>query len=154
MAGEKKSNPPPIVVSCPSAFPLSKRKRSRLERPSDERDSATTKKKKLLDWHDTAKEVRKLGATAFEGVQKRNYQDEEYKRLTGRQRKKHHVPLPIVRGIRKKAAERQARTESEAKQAGIVMPKKAKKRTNQEYNPQGPAPSIGKVKNGVLKVKK
>ena len=153
MAGEKKSNPPPIVVSCPSAFPLSKRKRSRPERPSDEQDSAT-KKKKLLDWHDTAKEVRKLGATAFEGVQKRNYQDEEYKRLTGRQRKKHHVPLPIVRGIRKKAAERRARTELEAKQAGIVMPKKAKKRTNQEYNPQGPAPSIGKVKNGVLKVKK
>jgi Domain of unknown function (DUF4602) len=149
------------VVQCPSAFPISTRKRPPppagasaivASAPAQAKQAAEPN---FLDWRETAKEVRAFGATAFEGKQKRNFKDEQYKLLTGRSPKKHQVPLPIVRGIRKKAAEREKRKMEEARQAGIIIPKQQTKkkkvdRTSQVY---GPAPSIGAVHQGVLKLK-
>lgn len=114
------------------------------------------KKEKFLDWDDTAREIHKLGATAFEGKQKRDYKAEEYERLTGRKLKHHHVPLPIVRAIAKKAEQREKQRLDEAREAGLVIPtaaakkKKGKDRTSDIY---GPAPSIGFLKQGVFKLK-
>lgn len=117
------------------------------------------KKAKLLDWHQTAKEVRRLGATAFVKQQKRAYQDEEYYKLTGRQRKQQSMPLPMVRGIRKKAAAREAAAAAAAKAAGRVLPQSSKQQQNRDKKKQnrgnyGPAPSIGFVKKGVLQLKR
>ena len=112
-----------------------------------------------MDWHDTAKEIRNYGATAFVGKQKRDYEDEQYYQLTGRHKKKHQVPLPIVRGIKKAAAKRDARAREEAKAAGIVLPTSQTKNKRQEentydstYRTYGPAPSVGFMKNGILRV--
>lgn len=122
--------------------------------------SSRNSNKHLLDWHETAKEIRAYGATAFERQQKRDYQDEQYLQLTGRHKKKHQVPLPIVRGIRKAAEKREAKRRLEAQQAGIVLPKKAvpaaKKvgKSLQKYQQDGPAPNIGFTKNGVYRVSK
>ena len=52
----------------------------------------------------------------------RQHQKEQYELLTGRTKKQHAVPLPIVRGIRKKAVAREARIRQEAQDAGIVLP--------------------------------
>ncbi|KAG7371752.1 protein of unknown function DUF4602 containing protein [Nitzschia inconspicua] len=167
------------VVSCPSAFPISEKKKidSNNKRPFIRNDKKIPQQShnnnnnnnnnkqnnessiKLLDWHETAKEVRALGATAFERKQKRDYEDEQYFLLTGRHKKKHQVPLPIVRGIRKAAEKREAKKRQEAQQAGIVLPKKstnAKKagKSFQKYQQDGPAPNIGFTKNGVYRVSK
>jgi hypothetical protein len=131
------------------------------KRPRDsEQPSNPSKKKqdapKLLDWHETTKEIRAYGATAFVGQQKRNYQDEQYFQLTGRHLKKQKVPLPIVRGIRKAAAKRNAKLREEAQKAGVVLPKTSqeekKKAADSTYRSHGPAPSIGFMKHGVYRV--
>jgi len=124
----------------------------------------TKKHEKLLDWHETVREVRKLGAAGFVKKQKRDYEDEEYKRLTGRERKRQYVPLPILRGIKKKRIQREATAMAEARAAGMAVPKSlASSSTNKETKlsrqkkqsrKHGPAPSIGFVKKGVLQVKK
>lgn len=148
------------VVVCPTGFPVSNKRKTHTtplpalnetlnsgDRPNPSR---------FLDWHDTAKEVRDLGATGFSGKKKRAYQDEQYKVLTGRDKKKHQVPLPIVRGIQKKAAERDARELKAAKEAGIVLPRTANKakfkKSNATSRVHGPAPSIGFMRKGVLRV--
>mmetsp|Transcript_18945 Transcript_18945/g.52634 ORF Transcript_18945/g.52634 Transcript_18945/m.52634 type:complete len:196 (-) Transcript_18945:1548-2135(-) len=159
------------VVQCPTGFPPFRtgakhtKATGSNQRPladdEQDRDRPSTKAK-FLDWNETAKEIRDYGATAFERKQKRAYEDEEYFKLTGRQKKKTKVPLPIVRGIRKKAAEREARQIREAREAGIVVPSKSRKagkddvrssasnKINRHY---GPAPSVGFMKKGVLRVK-
>ena len=142
-----------VVVQCPSDFPtlssgMPSRKRDTNPRPA--------RREKFLDWDDTAREIHKFGATAFEGKQKRDYKDEEYERLTGRKKKHHQVPLPIVRAIAKKAAEREKKRLDEAREAGLVIPSaagKKKKGRDRSSDVYGPAPSIGFLKNGVLKVK-
>lgn len=144
-----------VVVTCPSDFPtltsgMPSRKRDNNPRP------AALGREKFLDWDETAREIHKLGATAFEGKQKRDYKDEEYERLTGRKKKHHQVPLPIVRAIAKKAAEREKKRLDEAREAGLVIPSaagKKKKGRDRSSDIYGPAPSIGFLKNGVLKVK-
>ena len=170
-ASSKKTKPKREVqvVSCPTAFPISTKKSRK--RPRDQRNNtipenkdlslhhATSKSsssKRLLDWNETAKEVRAYGATAFIGKEKRDYEDEKYFALTGRHKKKQHVPLPIVRGIKKAAAKRDAKMRREAKEAGIIMPKvrKEKKKDSSTYNNYGPAPSIGFMKNGIFQVSK
>jgi len=162
---KKRQRPQVEVIVCPSSFPTSSTKKAR--RSSNDRslsDEGTTrtsthsKNQRLLDWNKTAEEVRSLGATAFVGQQKRSYQDEQYKLLTNREKKQQRVPLPIVRGIKKKAAIRQARQLQEAKEAGLVIPKqqKAKKKNDNatnKWNVHGPAPSIGFVSKGMLKLK-
>ncbi len=98
-----------------------------------------------------------MGANGFVGKKKREFEDEAYKRLTGRERKHHKVPLPIVRGIQKKAAQRRARELEEARQAGIVLPneEKSKKRSpgKDVTRVHGPAPSVGFMNKGILRVK-
>ena len=150
------------VVKAPGAFPISKtassRKRSREKNTErDEQPQANSgKSSKLLDWDETAKEIRAYGATAFVGKQKRNYQDEEYLKLTGRQKKKPQTPLPILRGIKKAAAKREAKEREEARQAGIVLPKAKKEdeKKDSTYRSYGPAPNIGFMKGGVFRVQK
>lgn len=149
------------VIKAPGAFPISNtaraRKRSR-ETTKERTESQTNsgKSPKLLDWDDTAKEVRAFGATAFVGKQKSNYKDEEYFKLTGRHKKKPQTPLPILRGINKAAAKREAKERQEAIQAGIVLPKakKESQKFDSTYKSYGPAPNIGFMKGGVFRVKK
>ena len=152
----KKKKREVLKFSCHPDFPISKKPKRNSPDDNDAPPSDKKSKQRLLDWHDTAHEIRSLGATGFVGQQKRNFDDEQYERLTGRKRKKHQVPLPIVRGIRKKAEERLARQIQEAKDAGTVLPKsltqkkaKAKDKTARIH---GPAPTVGFMKKGVLKV--
>ena len=166
------------VVSCPSAFPISdrssssassaataNRKRPRQQSPNGKSSSSSSDRgskndrssSKFLDWHDTAKEIRNYGATAFVGKAKRNYEDEQYYQLTGRHKKKQKMPLPMVRGLKKAAAKREQRQREEAKAAGIVLPAQSKKQgkdsaRDSAYRSYGPAPSVGFMKNGVLRV--
>jgi hypothetical protein len=157
------------VVSCQSSFPISTKTpdpnhpsvlRAASKEESQLKKDKRRREKEMLDWHDTAKEVRALGATKFIGKQKRNYQDEHYKQLTGRDKKKHQVPLPIVRGIKKKAAEREARELQEAKESGLILPsqtvqaggKKAKVK-DKSARIHGPAPTIGFMKKGMFSYK-
>lgn len=171
----KRDRPEVQVVSCPPAFPISKRKRPdptpggsarALESvttasPQPNKPQPQAAATELLDWHETAKEVRNYGAKAFEGQQKRNYKDEQYRLLTGRSPKKQRVPLPIVRGIRKAAEKREKKALEEARQAGIVLPKsqstasasKRKDRADRTSQMFGPAPSIGSLHKGILKLK-
>lgn len=152
------------VVKCPSAFPIStnvarqKRHRSADGNEREPNHAKNAPAANLLDWHETAKEIRAYGATAFVGQQKRDYKDEQYYKLTGRHQKKQQVPLPIVRGINKARAKREAKAKEEARQAGVVLPKSADKSTqnrkayDRTYEKFGPAPSIGFTKNGIFRV--
>jgi len=150
------------VVECPGGFPLSQKPNKRQREPASVSDTPNEKRppksKSLLDWNTTVQQVRSYGATAFVGKQKRNFEDEQYKLLTGRHRKKHQVPLPIVRGIQKKAAARHVRELREAKEAGIVLPtvstKRKDKKGSSASDVHGPAPSIGFMSKGVLRLKK
>jgi hypothetical protein len=190
-ATSSQERPKVQLVSCPSAFPISVRKSQadHRKRPHGDRgvnnsnsnsnnhnnnhnsnktstsaSSSNPSTTKLLDWHETAKEVRAYGATAFARKKKRKFEDEQYFQLTGRHRKKPKVPLPIVRGIRKAAEKREAKLRLEAQQAGIVLPKKSlpisanSKKQNgksfQKYQQDGPVPSIGFTKNGIYRVSK
>lgn len=162
-SAQKKSKPKREVqvVACPSAFPIStKSVGKKRPREQEERNSArkqTSKKdNNLLDWHDTAKEIRAYGASAFVGKQKRDYEDEAYFKLTGRNKKREKVPLTILRGIKKAAAKREAKAREEAREAGTVVPRAQKetKKRSSAYENYGPAPNIGFMKNGVFKVQK
>lgn len=167
----KRSNPTQVkpkrevqVFSCPAAFPISSKPASKKRARDGTQGSGSSSTRhasgrkrndgNLLDWHDTAKEIRAYGATAFVGKQKRDYEEEQYFKLTGRHKKKPKVPLPILRGIKKAAAKRDARAREEAKQAGIILPKAKKegKKYDSTYDNYGPAPSIGFMKNGVFRV--
>ena len=107
--------------------------------------------------------------TIIERKKFRMHQNEQYELLTGRKKKQHAVPLPIVRGIKKKAIAREERIRKEAKDAGIVLPmnslttttkpsskqkEQMKKQQNFKMNQQhGPAPSIGFMKQGMYQVR-
>jgi hypothetical protein len=179
-AATKRPRPEVQVVVCGAAFPISTkppkppRQPESSSVPSKEGGKYDRKRRKpngdhnnrseqAYNWHDTVKEVRSLGSTAFTGTQKRQHVDDQYKLLTGRDPKKQRVPLPIVRGLKKKAAARQARQWQEAKEAGIVLPtatvaaaaaKQQKKKKDSTNRVHGPAPSIGFVKQGVYRVSK
>jgi hypothetical protein len=146
---------PVVVISSGQAFPLSAKPSKSLR--THEKPSAPTKSNKTteFDFSQASQEIRHFGSKQFAGKSKKEYEDEQYFKLTGRKRKKHQVPLPIVRGIKKKAAEREARAREEAKQAGIVLPqpKKAKKEYDNTSRIHGPAPSVGFMKKGILRVK-
>lgn len=151
-----RQNRPVEVITSTSAFPVS-RKPSKPVRtiPKPLAQSKSSKDPSDFDFTRASQEIRHFGAQQFAGKSKREYEDEQYFKLTGRKRKKHQVPLPIVRGIQKKAAERDARAREEAKQAGIVLPqsKKTKKQNDNTSRVHGPAPSVGFMKKGILRVK-
>lgn len=158
------------VIACPSEFPGASTNRQPRQHNNNNNDTWTTpmmkernKNKKKdrdgLSWHETAHEIHALGAQGFQGKQKKRHEAEEYERLTGMKKKQHKVPLPIVRGIQKKAAERQTRLLKEARAAGLVLPttmtknKRKKKERDRTSDIHGPAPSIGFVNKGVFKYK-
>jgi len=164
---------PVTVVSAPSSsFPdfskfsdynyLKKKDGDRRSGGGRSNDNHRSKNGIEIDFDETVREIRSLGSTQFTGKQKRQYEDEKYRELTGREKKKQKVPLKIVRGIKKKAAIRERRIEQENKEAGIVTASTNKKKMNKGYSEQnrkdsrihGPAPSIGFTKNGVLSVRK
>lgn len=151
------------VVKAPTAFPISSTAKNSERQRSREHDLEHQDKKtgsgrpsKLLDWHDTAKEIRAYGAKAFVGKQKTDYEDEQYFALTGRHKKKPKTPLPILRGIKKAAAKREAKERQEAREAGIVIPKAKQetKKSSSTYRLYGPAPNIGFMKGGVFRAQK
>ena len=154
------------VVKCPSAFPISTKakKRPRSDHNNNNSNEANRSGKKasaskLLDLHDTAKEIRAYGAQAFIGKQKRDYEDEKYYQLTGRHKKKNSCPLPLVRGLRRAAAKREKKALEEARKSGLVIPKQKeenskKSMTDADYRKFGPAPNIGFMKSGVYRVSK
>ena len=151
------------VVSCQPDFPISTKPRENREVAQEGQEELQQSfrgdnRNQNLDWNDTAHEIRSLGASAFVGQQKRNFEDETYEKLTGRKKKRQHVPLPIARGIKKKAAERLDRQIKEAKESGMVLPKsltrKKKKAVDSTSRIHGPAPSVGFMSKGMLKIKK
>ncbi len=170
--GKNKKRKPVVVVSTPSAFPdftsfgtsdgkPAKRKKDTSNSNVNSNrngDSTGTSKRKLgveIDFDDAIREVHKLGSTQFTGKQKKEYEAEAYKALTGREKKKQKVPMKIVRGIKKAAAKREKRVEIENKEAGIVTAvkrgkvKKSYSETNRRNRDiHGPAPDIGFMKGG------
>jgi len=160
----KKDRKPVVVVSAPlSAFPdfstfgdgTSKSKKKYTSKES------SGKKGIDLDFDDTVREIHTLGSTQFIGKQKKDYEKELYKKLTGREKKKQKVPVKIVRGIKKAAAKRESRMMMEMKDAGIVTAVKnaSEKKSYSEKNRRdsrihGPSPSAGFMSKGMLRVQK
>lgn len=170
----KRQRPEVQVVNCPAAFPLSQSslltgtpgtKRIIPSPPNDDSARMVVPARPVndIDIREATKEIRSLAATGFERKTRRAYEDEQYQLLTGRKKKKHMVPLPIVRGIRKKAQQREARAIQEAREAGLVLPptqknhkEKATSKRDKETSMRrvhGPAPSVGFMSKGVLRLK-
>jgi hypothetical protein len=158
-----------VVVQCPSDFPDFSSTHKRPPSFSQQREQEwkgrklqREKDRKLLDFDETVREIHALGSTAFTGKQKRKHLDTQYEELTGRKKKKHSVPLPIVRGIRKKAEQREKRELQELKESGVVTHRSAKKSGNNDTQNarkknervHGPAPDNGFLVKGVLRVEK
>ena len=167
------------VVMCPSAFPDfrsidgSKRRSSNSSSAAAasrrESSSYATASGNEIDMDEAIREVHALGSTGFAGKQARKHKEAQYKALTGRDMKRQKVPLPIVRGIKKKRAEREARAEAEQKEAGVVTSTNSKKNRDRQkakaYSQErrksdsmrmayGPSPDVGFMKGGVLRVKR
>jgi hypothetical protein len=148
------------VIIAPTSFPprISSgptRKDSFKNRQAESNDK---KVENTLDLRETMREVYEMGSTLFEGKQKKQYESEKYKALTGRDKKQQRVPLKIRRGIQKKASIREARKLAEARDAGIVLKStthegKTRDRINHS-KVYGPVPSIGFTKKGILHVPK
>ena len=122
-----------------------------------------------IDMDEAVREVHALGSTGFAGKQARKHKEAQYKALTGRDMKRQKVPLPIVRGIKKKRAEREARAEAEQREAGVITSTNSKKDRDRKkakaYSQErrksdsmrtayGPSPDVGFMKGGVLRVKR
>jgi Domain of unknown function (DUF4602) len=176
----KKTRPAVQIVQCQSAFPVSKNskyKKAMLQpqRPQEDQQQQRTKDGKStargkpppsedLDFAMVSREIRHLGATAFVKQQKKSFEDEQYERLTGRKRKGLKVPIPILRGRYKKQVARDAAAAQHAKESGIVLESSSsstnkRQRRQQKSNSNsnesrvyGPAPSVGFVAKGILRV--
>ena len=122
-----------------------------------------------IDMDEAIREVHALGSTGFARKQARKHKEAQYKALTGRDMKRQKVPLPIVRGIKKKRAEREARAEAEQREAGVITSTNSKKDRDRKkakaYSQErrksdsmrtayGPSPDVGFMKGGVLRVKR
>lgn len=152
------------VVVAGTGFPISKRSsQSTKHQPSSKAQSYVQPKRQekslVLDLNEAKRDVRNYGATAFVGNKKKSFEEEQYKLLTGRDKKKPKIPPNIAREIRKRHAKKEAEAIEEAKKAGFVLPKsdtsKAKKNKDRDTSfSHGPAPSVGFVKNGMLKLSK
>ena len=123
----------------------------------------------VIDMDEAIREVHALGSTGFAGKQARKHKEAQYKALTGRDMKRQKVPLPIVRGIKKKRAEREARAGAEQREAGVITSTNSKKDRDRKkakaYSQErrksdsmrtayGPSPDVGFMKGGVLRVKR
>uniref|UniRef100_A0A7S4N1Q6 Uncharacterized protein n=1 Tax=Odontella aurita TaxID=265563 RepID=A0A7S4N1Q6_9STRA len=186
-AGKRRARKAVEVVSCPSAFPDfgvfgggggGKRRRRSAEGSVPDRGVGRSaaasavggQRTSDLDFDETVREIHALGSTAFTGKQAKQHARDQYREMTGRDKKDHKVPLKIVRGIKKKAAEREARAAREVRESGVVThagemgapKKKGSQRTGggdsekgrKVSRVHGPAPDVGYMKGGVLKVRK
>lgn len=151
---------PVLVVSVPSEFPDFSEFGSSVPR-NKEKKYRYNKKESDFDFNEAAHEVHKLGSKQFAGKQKREFDEEQYKAFTGKEKKKQKVPIKIVRGIKQAAAKKEAKLVTEMKEAGIVTAtkRKLKKKTYSEKNRRnmrihGPVPTAGFMSKGVLRVKK
>ena len=166
------------VVKCPSAFPDFRSIDGSTRRSSNSSSAAAslrgassyaTASGNEIDMDEAIREVHALGSTGFAGKQARKHKEAQYKAVTGRDMKRQKVPLPIVRGIKKKRAEREARAEAEQKEAGVVTSTNSKKNRDRQkakaYSQErrksdsmrmayGPSPDVGFMKGGVLRVKR
>jgi hypothetical protein len=143
-----------------ASFPRATR-HSPEDTPKSSQQEQEQEQEELLDWNDTCREMKQLVASssAFSKQTKRQYQQEEYQRLTGRHHMKQqqYVPQDIVRGIKKKAKARLEKQQEEATLHGIVLPpsmhpKQTRDKSNKRNYHSGPAPSIGYMKRGVYRV--
>ena len=174
---KRKERGPAQVFQCPSAFPrdeIPHRKKRRVSSddptvrdPKQVDDSR--KKAVLLDFHQAAKEVRELGSTTFTGYQRKLHLEAKYQELTGKEAKRQKRPVKILWGMERKQARQRARTDEEARTAGIVTPrngeaesKKQKEEKEQKRYKEmrksrslyGPAPTVGFMTHGMLRVNK
>lgn len=114
---------------------------------------------------DAIKEVHELGSAQFKGKQKRSYDEETYRNLTGREKKKKHIPVKIVRGIKRAAYLREKKLQAELKKSGVVtavnrsdpsFTKGGKKPHNSKNRREsqlfGPSPDVGFMRKGALLV--
>ncbi len=182
MSNKRKARAPITVVAAPSSFPdfssfssvrNKKPKRGSSSNHNNNNNNNDHSKKGIeIDFDTTVQEIKELGSSQFTGKQKRKYEEEQYKALTGREKKHHKVPLKIVRGIKKKAAMRERRREEEVRESGVVSgdgigsssssSTRKKKKERRGFSEQkrrdarihGPAPDIGYTKRGVLSVRK
>jgi len=165
--GKKSKDRNVEVIKCPSGMPDGFGKKSKQPRQEQSRDfsgySAKGEKHNNsdMDFLEASREIHNLGSTSFTGYQLKLHKESEYKELTGRVKKRHKVPLNILRGMKEKQAKREKKIEDEAKEAGIVLAtkKKAKKKSYSERNRKdshlfGPSPSIGFMKRGIYKYNK
>jgi Domain of unknown function (DUF4602) len=162
-ASTRAQRQPVVVVAAPSGFPISnKRTPSTIREPRKQSTNNDNNNRqndiKLLDWKETTREVHKLGTTGLASDKQRSFKDEEYFRLTGRYPKKQKMALPMVRSLRKKRAAQEAKERAQAREMGVILPKETKATTSSSKQKKnealfGPAPSIGRVKGGMLKVK-
>ena len=167
------------VVMCPSAFPDFRSIDGSTRRSPNSSSGAAayrrgapshaTASSNEIDMDEAIREVHALGSTGFAGKQARRHKEAQYKALTGGDMKRQKVPLPIVRAIKKKRAEREARAEAEQKEAGVVTSTNSKKNRDRQkakaYSQErrksdsmrmayGPSPDVGFMKGGVLRVKR
>ena len=139
-----------------SSFGTSKRQRQ-------ESSVQQQQQRNILDFDQTLGEIHALGSTQFTGKQKKQIQAEQYKTLTGREPKQQRVPPKIMRGIKKKAAQRETKAMEEAQQSGVVTHsynngmKREKKRYSESNRRNtrvhGPSPTAGFMSKGILNVK-
>lgn len=174
------------VVMCPSAFPDFRSIDGSTRRSSNSNSSSAAASRggrrdgksvssphvtaggNEIDMDEAIREVHALGSTGFARKQARKHKEAQYKALTGQDMKRQKVPLPIVRGIKRKRAEREARAEAEQKEAGVVTSTNSKKNRDRQkakaYSQErrksdsmrmayGPSPDVGFMKGGVLRVK-
>ena len=209
-AGQKRKRTVEVFV-CPTAFPdFSTVGGSTSRRTEQQRNNLAPNKNKygssdrdrreynainkdmppVLDMQETIREVHKLGAEGFTGMQRKSHQNAELERLTGRTAKRQKIPTKILVGMRKKALKREEREKQELKESGVVThhhhhhpssqgKKKAKDKKQSKYeqggglhgvfgsnharntgdrrkmDPRsfGPAPDVGFMKKGMLKVR-
>jgi hypothetical protein len=152
---------PVLVVSAPSSFPDFSKFGVSVSKNKEKKDNHRDNKLTGFDFNGAAREVHTLGSTQFVGLQKKKFDVEQYKAITGREKKKQKVPIKIVRAIKKAAAKKEARVVTQLKEAGVVTANKRKcrKKTYSEQNRRnmrihGPAPTAGFMSRGVLRVKK
>lgn len=180
---KRKVRAPVTVVAAPSAFPdfssfsstssSSKKNSKKSNSSSNDNNHESSSGSSIasninsrqgidIDFDETVQEIRHLGSSQFTGKDKRLYEAEQYKALTGREKKMHKIPVKIARGMKKKAAIRQKRREEEARESGLVTASSNNKKEKRGFSEQkrrdarihGPAPDIGYTKKGVLSVRK
>jgi hypothetical protein len=73
-----------------------------------------------LDVQETIREIHKFGAEGFTGAMRKNHQNAEYEKLTGRTTKRQKIPTKILVGMRQKATKREDRRKREERESGVV----------------------------------